>query len=274
MTNVVHNLPYPAVDIGNLSFPRGTYDVNVRSLAGGTSVQVTHKLENAKFIENLLETGKAKYGCLLAVPVTGHRKLSLYDEPIQNIKWDIGIVGEPPIIRPIIVVLDQFEHKFSRDDDVAEIWIGKTAIIPKGARLARGKYLRSNSSFESLLVPRLNNDIPNGSFFVSSNENQGYKFNVDVAPDLYDFLNRSISNESLYRSIAVHMASMCFTILQNEQGIEDEDYEKWREHSNLQMLTGLLEAHGLQHWTDEDFRPDKVALQLYPLILPTISEEE
>ncbi len=274
MANVVHSLPYPALDDGNLSYPDGIYNVEAKSLKGGASVQISHQLEKAGFIDSLLNQGKAKYGCLLAVPVTGHRSLSLSTNSVQTVEWDLGVVGEPPIIRPIIIATETVKYKFTDTDDVAGIWVGKEIQIPKGARLARGKYLRSVSSFQSLLDIRENPDLEDGTFVVEANENDGFKFTINVASDVYNFINHSNSDLALYRSIGAHMVSRCFSILQEEQGLDDE-YEKWTDHSNLRMLSGLLEENNLPHWSeDESFKPEQVALQLYPLILPRTDGDE
>ena len=279
MTNVIHSLPYPSIEAGNISFPEGRYGVDVRSLPNGTSIQITHHLENAPFIENLIKRERAQYGCLLSVPITGHRKLSLCSKPIHSIEWDIGIIGEPPIIRPIIVALDSFEHEFSIADGVAEILIGKKINIPKGARLARGPYLRSESSLQSLLDIRQNDELPDGCFTVSPIPDHGFRFEVQVASDVHEFLSLNKGSQ-LYQSIGAHMVSMCFVILQNDQGYGEDDngitreYGKWEEHSNLRMLSGLLEEKGLLHWSDDDFKPDEVAMTLHPLELPRTMEEE
>ena len=272
MTNIVHSLPYPSLEDCNLSFPNGHYDVEVKSLRGGTSVQVVHILNNASFIQDLLDMGYAKYGYLLAVPLTGYRRLSLSSNSSQIVEWDIGVVGEPPILRPIIVTSQVLEHSFQEEDEVAKIWINKRITIPKGARLARGKYLRSVSSFQSLLDIRKNEKIQNGCFLVQPDENNGFRFSVDVAPDVFDFLSRP-SDAALYRSIGVHMVSRCFSILREDQSKQHGE-EKWNDYSNLRMLSGILKERELPHWSEENFRPELVALQLHPLILPRIIGED
>lgn len=273
MTNVVRSLPYPSLDDGNMSFPSSTYKVEVLSLKGGASVQITHHLENAGLIKKLLDNDKAKYGCLLSVPLTGYRSLSLSSDPVQIVEWNLGIVGEPPIIRPIIVATETLEYELDEEDDVANIWIGKKVKIPKGARLAREKYLRSVSSLQSILDPKEDENLPDGCFVVESNEDGGFRFQVDVATDIFNFLSHSNADGALYRSIGVHMVSRCFAILKEEQGF-DNDYEKWTDHPNLRMLSGLLEEKNLPHWSEDDFKPEKVALQLHPLILPITIQEE
>ena len=277
MTGAVQIPPYPSLDLGNLSFPDGRYEPTVHSLAGGASVQVTHNLRGAPLLERLVDEGLAGFGCLLAVPLTGYRKFSLSESAnaVQTVEWDPGVVGEPPILRPVLVSLDSFTVTLSDGDGVADIWRGRTVEFPKGARLARARYLRSVASLQSLLDIRLADHLPAGSFEVKSNENDGFRFSVDVAPDVRDFLSSSGARGDLYRSIGAHMVSMCFAMLWAECKADPEGCEeKWKQHSNLVMLSEFLAQRGLPHWSDGDFSADKVAMQLHPVLLPADDGED
>lgn len=281
MTGTVQIPPYPSLDAGNLSFPDGRYEPVVRSLAGGASAQVTHDLQGAPLLERLVSEGRAGFGCLLAVPLTGYRKFNLSEggNRIQTIEWDPGVVGEPPFLRPVLVGLDSFTVTLSGEDGVAGIWQGRTVHFPKGARLARARYLRSVASLQSLLDTRLNKDFESGSFVVKCNENDGFRFSVDVAEDIHRFLEShwrgSVVNHELYRSIGAHMVSMCLAMLRAEQGFDEENNEeKWARHTNLVMLSELLANKGLPHWSDDEFSADLVAMRLHPLLMPAGDEEE
>ena len=274
MAGAFHSLPYPTLEEGNLSYPKGAYRGAAKSLKEGESVRVTHKLENARFIEQQIKKGRAEYGCLLSVPVTGHRELCRSSSPSQDVEWDIGIVGEPPIIRPIVVAVRDIKHTFSAADDVAGIWVGKTIEIPKGARLARDTFLRSSAhSMQSLLSFHKEDSLPAGSFFVSESVNHGYRFNVYVSPDLSEFLGNPGMDERLRRSIGAHITSVCFGILKREFS-NAEDGADHTEHSNLRMLTSIFEREGIPLWTDVDFQPERAATRLYPLVFPASADEE
>lgn len=271
MTSTVQLPPYPALDEGNLSFPDGRYKPVVRSLAGGSSVEVSHKLEGAPLLSRLVDERRARFACLLSAPLTGYRRfcLSAESDSDQTIEWEKGEVGEPPIIRPVLVAVEDIRHELSDKDGVAGVWQGQTVEFPKGGRLARADFLRPCASLRSLLYIRKNADRPKGSFKVASNENEGFHFSVDVAADLHAFLQNPGAHNELYSSIAAHMVSMCFAILREEQGTDrNNGDEKWKHHSNLIMLANLLESKGLPHWSDDDFSPDAVAMQLHPLSLP------
>ena len=277
MSGVFHSLPYPSLEDGNLSYPEGTYEGVVRSLGDGTSVQVNHKLTNAEFIDRQIQRGRAQFGCLLAVRTTGYRKLFMSSNSTQKVDWNIDVVGEVPVIRPVIVATESFDHEFSSKDDVASIWIGKKVNIPKGARLARDTYLKSTSSMQSLLNILEGDETDNledGSFFVRAVDEQGYFFNVRVASNLYAFLQNTDREDPLYHNVAVHMISCCLVILREKFYSGGEDGEDWREYSNLVLLDELFRKWGIASWMAEDFYPERSASTLYPLILPSLPYEE
>jgi len=273
MPEVVHSLPYPILEVGNRSYPKGYYIGNPSSLGDENSVLVNHQVHNASFITKMIADDCAQYGCLFSVPVTGHRKLYLSKDPSQKCEWDSGIVGEPPIIRPIIVATKTFVHQFSEDDEVANIWVGERIEILRGARLARDDRFRPTSTMKSLLNTKLEEKLPRGRFYVSPNSEQGYIFNVYVASDLYAFLASKNPDVPLRKSIAVNMVASCLSELKTSAAGSDED-DSWKGHSNLISLSRHLDNEGFPHWSDSDFQPEYVASVLYPLEFPFLNEEE
>ncbi len=145
---IVRSLPYPTIEDGNLSYSKGEYLVEITPQIDGGSVILNHTIKGAAFIERLIIEGKAKYGCLVSVPLTGYRKLHLSDNARQRVEWDMGVVGEPPMLRPVIVSVTAISCKLGQDDGVAEAWQGREVAIPKGARLALKSYLRPTASLQ------------------------------------------------------------------------------------------------------------------------------
>ena len=273
MTSAFHSLPYPSLEDGNISYPKGSYEVDVKSHENALGVTLTHKLDNARFIENQIKKGRAEYGCLLSVPTTGYRELYKSSTPSQEIKWESGIVGEPPIIRPIIIAVKEFKHTFTRSDDVADIWVEKTINVPKGARLARDTFLRSQApSMQSLLNVIPDDDLSPGSFEVRSKSDDGFMFNVHVATDLSKFLATRGLDDGLRESIGAHMVSSCFAILKLEFG-NPTNGASHEEYSNLKMLASMFERDNIPLWTETHFSPSRAATSLHPLLLPTSSDD-
>ena len=136
---IVHTLPYPTIEDGSISFPDGKYSINAERKAVN-KVDLVHEITGAPFLSKLIDNGDAKFGCLVSVPKTGYRKLDTCDSNKQKIEWELGITGEAPKLKPVLIYTnDDKEFKLSKDDGVADIWQGKKIVIPKGARLARGE---------------------------------------------------------------------------------------------------------------------------------------
>ena len=273
MTSSFHSLPYPSLEEGNVSYPNGVYEGVAQSLGDADGVRITHNLESAGFIEKQIARGTAEFACLLSVPNTGHRELCRSRTKDQDVNWDMGVVGEPPIVRPVIVAVKEFEHTFTDSDDVAEIWVGKKVRIPKGARLARDTFLRSQApSMRSLLRVVKDENLPAGTFETRATHENGFMFVVRVAPDLQAFLANPGLNDLLRASIGAHMVTSCLALLRQTFGTSGEG-ANYMEYSNLKMLAGMLENLNMPIWTDDDFKPDLAATALHPIVLPTSHSE-
>ena len=277
--STVRSLPYPALEDGNFSFPDGSYQVFSQPFGNlGTEIVLRHQLTGAPFIENLISRGEAKFACSVSVPKTGYRKLHLADTSEQNITWNLDIVGEPPMLRPLILYVgDDLEYDLTSEDGVAQVWENRKIEVPKGARLARGRYLRQVATIGSLLSARIKDEMKNGSFVVTVNTNKGFYFCIEAAPDIFHFLQNPQDNLAWRDSILTHAVSQCFNILKAEYGApkEDDDSENhWNQHSNLRALADWLTAKSMLHWSDDDFNPVKTATELYSICVPTLDKEE
>lgn len=270
-SDTVRLMPYPVLEVGNLSYTRGEYRVEVPgAVEGSTSVRLNHSVFQAAFLESALRDGKARFGCLVSVPLTGFRELQLSNTNSQVVKWDQGIVGEPPLIRPLIVAVEEFKHEFDKDDGVADAWQGVEIVIPKGARLALHDYMRTHSSISNLIELYRNSDIPLGSFRVQECSENGYYFHVDVSKDLFRFIQDSNGRVEHRRSILTHMVSRCLELLVLQYGTRtsDEDGSSWRKYRNLLALATELEQRDLGCWDDDGFDAAFVASCLYPHRVP------
>ncbi len=273
----VRLLPYPALEDGNLSYPYGEYLVETTPQTDGVSVFLDHTVKGAAFLERVLVEGKAKYGCLVSVPLTGYRRLHLSDNSHQRVEWDKGVVGEPPMLRPVIISVAEITCELGPKDEVAIAWQGRAIDIPRGARLAVKPYLRPTSSLHHLLHVVKDSELPNGCFEVKPCEDEGFYFKVNVAPNLFPFLQNSRGREDHRKSVLTHVASRCLEILtrdykeQNEEGGEGS---KWGSFRNLVALAEELEKSGLSIWDEDDFAADRIATQLYPHHPPESELEE
>ena len=273
---IVRSLPYPAIEEGNLSYPDGKYLVEITPQQDGVSVLLNHAVRGAAFIERVISEGKAKYGCLVSVPLTGYRKLHLSEDMRQQVKWDMGVVGEPPMLRPVVVSVDKISCTLGPDDGVAEAWQGRQVKIRKGARLALYTYLRQTSSLHQLLHVQKSPELSNGCFEVKPCEENGFYFKVLAASDLFPFLQNASGYEAHRKSVLTHVVSRCLEILVRDYGQdkEGEDDSKWESFRNLIGLANELRRQELPIWTEDSFAADKVATRLYPHRPPKLESEE
>ena len=277
---MVRSLPYPAIEEGNFSFPEGNYEVTPEKPPENltTSVILRHELRGARLVEDLIQEGKAKFACLLSVPKTGFRKLYIADSNEQKINWDLGIAGEPPMIRPVVLYVadDKLNYKLTAKDGVAEVWYNRKIDIPKGARLARGRYLRSSAAIQNLIRVRVNENMKLGSFFVTPNSNEGFYFYLEVASDIFEFIQNPQGESELRGSILVHAVSQCFNILKTSYDASGEEGSdegrEWEQYKNLVALSDWLVAQNMPHWSDENFDAVHIATQLYPIRIPSFTE--
>lgn len=264
---VVRCLPYPVLEDGNLSYPRGDYEVDAKPQDDGTSAIIHHTIRDAPFLDRILQQGQAKYGCLVSVPLTGYRKLDLSDNAYQQVSWDISVVGEPPMLRPLILSVSEISCRFKPEDGVAEAWQGQNITFPRGARLALSRYFRPSSSLHELLDVR-KADLPSGSFKVKACSEEGFYFQVLVASDLFPFLQNAGEHKNHRDSLLTHVTSRCFEILKEEAPKEEGDDEEgpawWEKYPNLSALAEELRRKNLPVWDDGDFFADEVATKLYP----------
>ena len=266
---VVHALPYPALEAGNLSFPEGSYEPSVKMREDGCSAEIEHKISGASFIEKLIDDDKIGFYCLFSSPKSGIRKLHKTGMT-GSIKWENSIVGEPPKLRPILVYTgEDKEHIFTKECGVAELWHGKKIILPRGARLARGGFLNVNTSEYSFLRFEKGDFAP-GIFKVEANTEKGFYFTIRAAPDVFSFVQKHGIEDALRLGILTGVVAQCFSILKHEYKERAED---GNEFGNLKILSAKLEQDYGCDWNDDDFDPMLAATTLYPLRVPSSGKE-
>ncbi len=277
--STARSLPYPAIEHGNYSFPRGNYEVIPRSPGKeGNNVILHHRIQGASLVEELIEKGDATYACLVSVPKTGYRKLHFSDSSEQTIKWDLDVVGEPPMLGPLVLYVGRDQKRsLSNKDDVAPIWQERIIDLTKGLRLARAPYLRPATSIRNLLSVRCNEKIRDGGFTVTHSTNSGFYFILNAAPDIFRLLQNPQKHTNLRHSILVHAVSQCFNILNHVYGRsngDDDSEDHWSRYRNLVHLARWLEAKDIPSWDDENFDAVEAATKIYPINVPISSETD
>lgn len=280
MTDIVSVQPFPVLEDGNLSFLDASYNPIPKSSNEECSLLLEHRIENATFLQQLIKDQKAKFACLVSIPRTGYRRLEFFEHSsndVQMVRWEKGYLADPPMIRPVLLATQKINHTFSANDGVANAWHGHSVDIPIGARLARGPYLRPVSSMAQLLIIRKDEYLKPTSIEVSESTEDGFKFIVKLGVQLYAFMNAPRGNEAdlIWHNLHLHFISRCLEILHNDYGINsDDDEQSWEQYSNLKMLSDQLLQKELLHWSHVDFKPDRIATELYFIKIPNQDEEE
>lgn len=271
----VRFLPYPILESGSLSYDGGQYTVTPLAGVDGRSVTLRHEIQGAPLVHSLLREGRARYACLVSVPATGYRRLEQSEASEQRIEWQLDIVGEPPMLRPLIVAVEAISCRLTREHGVAKAWQGVQMTIPIGARLALHEYLRMNSSIHNLLVLKNDSEMRHGTLKVQECTEEGFYFLVTAATDIFRFLQTSSGFPNHRLSILTHIVSRCFERLEKIYGDPENtglDVD-WSSYRSLKALAAELQEKGLPCWDEEGFDPLEVSTKLYPH-KPTIGDRD
>ncbi len=268
---------YPVLVKGNMSFPEGEYDTEFEIGSDGYSATVVHKVRGAPLIETLVNERRAACSCVLSIPITGYRRFFKGDTFRQKINWQKDWVGEPPVIRPLILCSEDMEYTLSEEDGVHEEWVDRKIFFKKGMKIALGDFVRLTSSMESLLSVEKDDLLEPGQMSVRPCSEHGFYFQIRVASDLYAFLQKW-GGEDRYlhrRSILTHAVSAGFSLLAKDYGkSEGEGEDVWQSYANLRALASEMESKGLEIWDTENFCPEEAATKMYPHRIPIAQDDD
>ena len=254
------------LESGNLSFPEGKYFVDFEPAENGSAFRITHHVEGTPLVSRLIAQRKAQYACIVSSPLSSYRNIHLSFDSQHTVDWDAHDIGEPPLFTPLVLCIrpDEIVLDSSRDG-VHAIWNGQRVNLEAGSRIAVGNVVQLASSIVHLLSLHADDSFEEGQFAVEI-ETEPFRFRVKLHPDFHKFLRY---RKSVVRDhVMVHIVTACLARLQHDFSEDDGD-SGWGSHRNLGALSELIKAEGLPHWTDEAFRPEKVATALYPLTIPS-----
>ena len=264
-SNAIRAHEHPILEAGNLSFPHGRYVLEFTASEDRSGYIITHRIEGAPLISRLLESGEARYVCIVSSPISAYRHTHVSETARHEVRWDADDLGDPPMFTPVIVCARPLAVTLDAGrDGIHAIWDNQRIALDKGARLALGSVIQLESSILHLLSLHEDAQLKDGQFVIET-ETEPFRFRVNVSTNLHRFLRyRENENRS---NIMTHIVTACLARLQHEHAVDDGD-AGWQSHRNLKAFADYLESHGLEHWTDDEFRPEKVATALYPHVLP------
>ena len=264
-SNAVRAHDHPILETGNLAFPEGRYVLDFKAGADRSSYTITHHITSAPLITRLLDTQQARYVCIVSSPISSYRATHVSDDAQHEVRWDADELGEPPMFTPVIVCSEALAITLDASrDGVHRIWDKQKINLQKGSRLALGSVIQLESSILHLLSLHEDANLKDGQFVVEL-ESEPFRFRVNVSTKLHQFLRyRPGEHRS---NIMTHIVTACLARLQSDH-TDDDGETGWESHRNLKAFADYLAHEGHGHWTDDDFRPEKVATALYPLKLP------
>ena len=186
------------------------------------------------------------------------------------VTWVPDDLGTYPLFTPMIVCAEDMTHRVkARRDGVNMLWEGREINLVKGSKLAVCSTFAFQSGVRGLLDFVEQKDMPAGRFRVYASREEGFRFKVHLASDLFLGLQaRYVRQHALGGNVMTHVVSAVLSLLRQDFADDDGD-EGWRSYANLVALAGELENHSLPNWSDDDFAPELAATTLYPHKLPT-----
>lgn len=264
LSGSVRTYEFPVLESGNLSFPNGKYIVEFKSGADQNSFEISHRVEGAELINELISEGLTKFICMISSPVSSYRVNHISKSPTHTVCWNEDDLGEPPMFIPMIISSASFSRKLEeKRHGVHELWNGQTVRFKDGMRLAVGNVVQLRSSVLNLLFFHEDPELPNGTFQVKADTQEGFRFRVELAPDLHKFI-RFRTDHSSRAHILTHIVSACLSLLKRDYSDDDEEKGGWRSYRGLVALAKYLETCGEYHWEENEFVPELVATNLYP----------
>ena len=267
-SNAIRSHDYPMLESGNLSYPEGRYILEFKAGDDRSSYILTHQIEGAPLITRLLDLEHATYVCVVSSPISSYRKTHVSRRAQHRVCWDTEDLGEPPLFTPMVICSERRHITLSASrDGVHPIWDGAAIHVSRGARLALGRVIQLESSILHLLSLHEDPNLRDGQFVVEI-ETEPFHFLVKLGAKLHRFLRYRPGE--IRDNIMTHVVTACLARLQHDYAIDDGE-SGWKSHRNLLAFADYLDHEGLNHWTDANFRPEKVATALYPHVLPESS---
>lgn len=266
---------WPVLEPGNGSYEDGQYSVTCEDKERGKSLSLVHRVYSAPLIERWMELERTNFVCSVAAPRSMYRKVHVSNTPEQTVEWVRDDLGEYPMFTPMIIAREEIHHVADcAPDGLNRIWHGKTFLLPKGGRIAVGATFKLQAGINGILDFNLDETLGPGRFRVDPSSEDGFKFKVRLATDLYEHL-RYRRKDMAGVNIMVHVVSAALSYLQRQWPDDPEDEDgNWRSFRNLVGLADLLAQHNLGHWLDDHFSPELAATGLYPHRLPLEGGEE
>ena len=262
-------LAWPVLEPGNGGFVNGVYSVSLSFPVPGRSLAIDHEVEGAPLITNWIEARQTQFACAVADPRSAYRRVHRADAPHQLIEWNPDDLGSHPRFTPMILSVSDIQHRVDAErDGLHPLWHGHLLQLTPGSRIAICSTFAFRAGLLGLLDFRLDEELKPGWFRLETSHEEGFKFKVHLARDLFAHLRFTPNRRELTGwNIMTHVVSAALTHLRDYASEDGE--EGWRSFPNLVAFADWLSQKGMGHWSDDDFDPAFTATRLYRHRVPT-----
>ena len=153
-------------------------------------IRLSHVLTSGNLVSQLVNEGKAAYGCEVISPTTFYRELYINprekgSEQELRLSTDEVHLRET-MLRPIIVSTQQRAMiKVRREQGLHECFNGRTFDVKQGTILADGGYWDVIASDGRLFSINMDDELASGTYYLGVSYKQSFHFEIYLAPDLH-----------------------------------------------------------------------------------------
>lgn len=281
MNDSTASYPFPVMGAGRLDYVSGcsyaTLDWSVES----GHVKLTHQIEGDSLISQLIAEDNARFGCVVVIPSTMYRFISLCSEvgaltanhafDIEKKNRSIHIVKFLPLI-----FYKGKEQEFIGDSSsmgIDDIWDKQKFTLQKGAIIARDSWREISPGLSHLLNVQEGKFLPKGMMDVDIADADGGYFQVFLSSDLYNGFQWAKTQE---KSALMHRDSILTHALGSglaRLASKDSGGSDWDALENFQALKrNLKDNHDMSWDNPEEFDPHKAACAYLPHCLESIKK--
>ena len=232
-------LPILLADGSRLDWRDAAYGADV--YIGDDFARVTHRLENAPEMEEMLARGDAEWAVELRCPKTLFGRIETSAEPVMDVRWAEDDVDDTLYAIPGLIAVRETEIPTSGLDP---LWAGSALLAPAGWWLARGREYRSKTLRQALLAFTEDPDLPDGRMRVAHESGTGTRrFVAYLASDIRSAVE---TDRSMQIAALIGACAQFPRVFREEEAGEEED-------GIVREIRGLLEAAGVPCWDEEGY---------------------
>ena len=229
-------------------------------------ITIDHEISESNLVARFISEGYAAFACTLTSAHSAYREVFVEKtkdlKHIQKLAWDNRKVLFPLLFQPAVVVLREIkDYYLGGADGVHEIWRGSRVSFPRGSILAIAPFWQSQSTAQSILRIRKEEEIPEGCYEVVASVEEGFYFLVTASPQLFESLQNP-GRHSLRHRDSIYTAAFAEGLGILSREFKNE--EKWRDYHNLRSLHAEMKRKNLKAWYEEDFSPNRAAAIFLP----------